>query len=41
LAIGCPEDIVREAWGMLTDEQRTKANAKAHEAIKQWETEHA
>ena len=36
LAIGCPEDIVREAWGHLTDEQQEKANAKASEAIEYW-----
>lgn len=37
LAIQCPEDIVREAWGYLTDEQREKANHKAQEAIEYWE----
>jgi hypothetical protein len=39
LAIGCPEDIVREAWGHLTEEQQIKANAKASEAIEYWRKE--
>ena len=37
LATGCPEVVTREAWGMLTDDQREKADAKAAEAIKEWE----
>ena len=37
LAIQCPEDIVREAWGFLTDEQQRLANEKAEGAIKYWE----
>jgi len=37
LALGCPEDITRQAWGFLTDEQRVLANRKADEAIKLWE----
>jgi hypothetical protein len=37
LAIGCPEDITREAWGYLTEEQRVAANRKASEAILTWE----
>ena len=37
LAIGCPEDITRQAWGELTDEQRTLANAEADRAIQEWE----
>lgn len=41
LAIKCPEDIVREAWGDLTDEQRDRANAKATEAIAYWKGKHA
>lgn len=36
-AIQCPEDIVRLAWGKLTDEQRILANGKADKAIKLWE----
>lgn len=39
LAIGCPEDIVREAWGHLSEEQQEKANAKAAEAIEYWRKE--
>lgn len=37
LALACPEDIVRKAWGMLTDEQRTLANGEADRAIQAWE----
>lgn len=36
LAIGCPEDITREAWGQLTDEQRLLANKEADRAIRMW-----
>ena len=38
LATGIPEDITREAWGMLTDEQRDLANQQADNAIAGWET---
>jgi hypothetical protein len=41
LAIGCPEDIVREAWGLLTDEQRKAANEQAAKAIELWREKHA
>jgi hypothetical protein len=37
LAIQCPEDIVRQAWGFLSDEQQRLANQKAQEAINKWE----
>lgn len=37
MAIQCPEDIVREAWGYLTKEQQDAANLKAQEAIDHWE----
>lgn len=37
LAIGCPEDITREAWRHLTNEQRTLANKEADRAIQTWE----
>lgn len=36
LAIKCPEDIVREAWGRLTADQQDAANKKASEAIEYW-----
>ena len=36
LAIGCPEDIVREAWGKLSATQQNAANKKAEEAIEKW-----
>lgn len=36
LALGCPEDITREAWGHLTDEQRLLANKEADRAIRCW-----
>lgn len=41
LAIGCPEDITRLAWHQLTQKQQDDANAKAAEAIKQWEIKHS
>jgi len=37
LAHQIPEDIVREAWSELTDEQRILANKQAHDAISAWE----
>lgn len=40
-AIGCPEDIVREAWGYLTQEQQAAANKKAAEAIEYWRAKNA
>ncbi len=36
MAIQCPEDIVREAWGYLSEEQQRLANQKAQEAIDYW-----
>jgi len=41
LAIGCPEDVTRSAWGYLSHEQRDRANLKADQAIEQWEILHA
>lgn len=40
LAIQCPEDIVREAWGKLTDEQQLLANKEADAAIRAWELDY-
>jgi hypothetical protein len=37
LAMGCPEDIVRAAWGKLTSEQQLLANREAERAIREWE----
>lgn len=34
---GFCEDVVRSAWGHLTDEQRDAANQQAADAIKEWE----
>jgi hypothetical protein len=36
-AIQCPEDIVRQAWGLLTEEQQILANEQADSAILLWE----
>lgn len=37
LALRCPEDITRQAWGLLTNEQQTLANRQADRAICAWE----
>jgi hypothetical protein len=37
LALECPEDITREAWGHLSDEQQLLANKEAERAIQTWE----
>ena len=37
LALGCPEDITREAWHQLTEKQQDEANEKARQAIVLWE----
>lgn len=41
LAIQCPEDIVREAWGYLSQEQQDLANEQAQRAIEYWEKQRA
>ena len=41
LAINCPEDIVREAWGYLSAEQQELANKKAEQAIEAWRNKNA
>lgn len=33
----CPEDIVRKAWGHLTQEQQRAANNEADMAIEEWQ----
>ena len=40
LAIKCPEDITRSAWGHLTKRQQDQANAEAQAAIEAWEQFH-
>lgn len=37
LAIKCPEDITRKAWGYLNYEQQLLANKEAERAIQTWE----
>lgn len=37
IATGSPEDVTRQAWHTLTQEQQDKANAAADEAIAAWE----
>ena len=39
-AFKCPENIVREAWWCLSEEQRNKADAVAEEAINYWQTKY-
>lgn len=41
MALGCPEDITRQAWSELTDEQRLLANREAARAIQHWERSYA
>ena len=41
LAIGCPEDIVREAWGHLSKDQQDRANERARIAIETWSNRNA
>jgi len=41
MALSVPEDIVRKAWGYLTDEQRFLANQEADRAILYWEHAYA
>lgn len=41
MAIQCPEDIVREAWGYLSKDQQDSANAKAQYAIDYWRARNA
>ena len=36
LALGCPEDITRDAWGYLSQQQQDEANIKAQQAIDLW-----
>lgn len=38
LAIQCPEDVTREAWGHLSDQQRIDADRMAELAVKKWES---
>jgi hypothetical protein len=40
LAIQCPEDITRQAWGYLSKNQQDDANLEAELAIAAWENEH-
>lgn len=37
LALNCPEDITRQAWKELTNEQQYLANKEASRAISSWE----
>lgn len=37
LALHCPEDVTRQAWGVLNHEQRLLANRAADRAIQSWE----
>jgi ATP/maltotriose-dependent transcriptional regulator MalT len=41
LACGFPEYVTREAWGLLTQQQRDEANAMADRAIHEWHERHA
>ena len=41
MATQCPEDVVREAWGYLTQEQQDLANDQAQKAIDYWRYKNA
>lgn len=41
MALNCPEDITREAWRYLTNEQQFLANNQAAAAIQKWEYSYA
>lgn len=41
LALGAPEDITRQAWGYLSQQQQDDANLEAERAINSWEAEYA
>lgn len=41
IEIRCPEDIARQVWGKLSQEQQDKANAAAERVIKIWEKAYA
>lgn len=41
LAIKCPEDITRQAWGYLSQDQQDSANLEAERTIAIWETKYA
>lgn len=40
LAFGCPEDVTREAWGYLSQEQQDAANFQAQKYIDIWEAKY-
>lgn len=40
LAINCPEDITRQAWGQLTRQQQDDANRQAQNALDYWIANH-
>lgn len=41
MAFRCPEDIVRQAWGHLSEKQQIDANNQADIAIQEWELAYA
>lgn len=41
MALECPEDVTRLAWGFLSQEQRDLANDQATAAIQEWERKNA
>lgn len=40
IAIDCPEDITRQAWGQLSQQQQDDANEQARQTIEEWEAAH-
>lgn len=37
IALGCSEDVTREAWHHLTQQQQDEANLQAEQTIQEWE----
>ena len=41
LAVGSPEDVTRQAWHTLTQDEQDRANLAADQAIAEWEQRYA
>lgn len=41
IAVGSPEDVTRQAWHTLTQDEQDQANRAADQAIAEWESRYA